>query len=146
MASKTTHKSFEKCLYIPYHFFRSLGCNPYWFSKPDIWELIAPLYIPRVEVPDIGHKPLASPGQSLDSGDPSLLWVSTPGLGFWWDHVSTSPTHLNVVILFFVVGEQFSYFQFFFRRNSSTCSFGVPVGEGEFRIFLSPLCSPNTDN
>lgn len=64
--------------------------------------------------------------------------VPHQGWGFWWDHVSASPTHLSVVVLSFVAEEQFSYFQFFFRGYCSTCNyrFGVPVGGGKFRIFL----------
>ena len=41
---------------------------------------------------------------------------------FWQDHVSASPTHLDVDILYFVVESSLSRFQIFFRGKWCICS------------------------
>lgn len=40
------------------------------------------MQIPRVGMPDVGHKSLTPSGESLNLQDPFLLWLTTPGLGF----------------------------------------------------------------
>lgn len=42
--------------------------------------------------------------------------LSCQGWGFWQDHVSVSPTHLNLVFLPFAVKELFSVFSGLFQR------------------------------
>lgn len=55
------------------------------------------------------------------------------------DLVFAFPTHLDVVLLFFIVESSSSSFQIFVRGKWSICScvFGVSMGRGGFRFFLS---------
>lgn len=54
------------------------------------------------------------------------------------DHISASPTHLDVALLSFVGRTGSAGVPVFFRGDCSidNCSFHMSVGGGEFRIFL----------
>lgn len=86
---------------------------------------------PRVGVPDVRHElPICETPPRC--GLPRWRW------SFWRDHISASPTHLDVALLSLVGKTGSAGVQVFFRGDWSigSHSFHVSVGGGEFRIFL----------
>ena len=70
----------------------------------------------------------------------SLLFVGLPwGCGSWLDYISSPPTcgsvFISLVVKIFSTRLQVIFID---SCSVSTCNFGVPVGGGEFRVFL--LC------
>ena len=107
-----------------------LGLRPIDFQSQTFWGLITVVQFPRIEVPDVGHKPLTSQGESLDVRFFPIVGHSTGRR--WQDYVSTSYT-LDV-ILFFFIGEEF--FRPFSEGIISCVALDFcVVGGSEFKIF-----------
>lgn len=90
-----------------------------------------------MQIPQAGASNMGYP---QSSGKSTYLVTSFMlGVGIFWDCVSASPTHLDVVLfsllypllLFFVVESSSPDFQIFFRGNRfiGSCRFGVFMGE-----------------
>ena len=67
------------------------------FQSQIFWELITLVQIPRLEVPDVGHKPLAPQGETV-----FVRFLLS--MGHCRDHISASPTCLHVT--FFPIVEE----------------------------------------
>lgn len=50
-----------------------------------------------------------------------MIWDHCTWGGVWQDHISTSPTHLNVVFLSFIMEELFHYLSGLFQRKNVLC-------------------------
>lgn len=66
------------------------------------------MQVSRVEVPDVGHKPLTPHEEASYFEIPLNCGLPCQGWSFWQDHVSASPTHIDVAPLSFVVEEVFN--------------------------------------
>lgn len=75
-----------------------LNFSPISFQSWTLWGSSL-VQIPRVRMPNVGHEPLGSQGEAPDLWDASQCVSPFHRWGFWWDHVSTSPTNLNVAFL-----------------------------------------------
>ena len=77
--------------------------------------LISLMQVPSVGVSDVRHKSLIPQGEApyCEIFPNCGSWFQ--GWGFWQDHDSDSPTHLNVALLSFVAEEPLASFQVFFR-------------------------------
>ena len=105
--------------------------------KPDILGAHFSGADPRgVWAPNVGHQLLAPPGQAPSRWDLSLLCVLTPGVGFWWDHVSVPPAHPNVVFYPLLQKSSSPSLQIFFRGKWFICCRLVCPWGGEYGISL----------
>lgn len=99
--------------------------------------LISLMQVPSVGVPNVRHKSLIPQGEApyCEIFPNCGSWFQ--GWGFWQDHDSDSPTHLNVALLSFVADEMLGSFQVFFGGIVLNVAIDlVFVGKGEFKIFL----------
>lgn len=132
----------EDCLFLVT--FGTLGCQPHWFSKPDVLEACLTGADLRGQVAQCG----APTPHFLEKS--ACLMRSLPivcchakGRFFFCETISLPlyPSCCGPFILY--CGEQFIQFSDLFRRKWSICSctFGVPMGGGEFRIccHLAPI-------
>lgn len=116
----------------------SLGCELCCFSKPDVsWAHFSGAD-PRSQGAWWGPQTPCSFGRSTCLWDSSLLYVAVLVVGFLWGPVSASPTHLNVVLLSYVVESSSSSFQIFFREKWSIPREQVSSGSS-YATFLEPL-------
>lgn len=94
-----------------------LEAGPFNFQGKMFWGLIYSVYLTRVEVPDVGYRPLPlqeqAPNYEIppDSGLPSLR------CDLLWDGISTFPTHFDVALLSFVGEALFSSLSGPFQRE-----------------------------
>ena len=96
------------------------------------------MQIPKFEVPEVRHTALTTHEKAHISEIPSDHGSSCREGYFCQDHVSASPTCLNMTLLS-VMGSSYSVAsQALFKANCSTykCIFSVTMGGSEFRIIL----------
>ena len=114
-----------------------LGHGSAGFLSQIFWGLVSSMQVPGFGVVVVKQNPLAPLEEAPDLWAPLLLWSTTLGLSFSWDHVPASPTHLDVVLLSLLLRISATSFHFFFKENCFICSCRVGVSMGdELRIFL----------
>lgn len=134
---------------VPYSLPAQLNNKPHWFPSQASWGLIFTVVDPWAEEPDVKWRPLHSSGRA------SVAVISLLFVGRWPRGDQTRPSFLHPSCLSHGGSFYLRWWKMFFSglqvvligsHPISSCSFGVPVGGGEPRVFfllyylnLSPL-------
>lgn len=123
---KSACEPFKSRLSVPHTFLGLLDISLISFQNQTFWGLLSASQVPKIGVPDVGHKPLTPRGCAFYLWNSFWLWSAALWVGFVRPHLCISyPSWCG---------------PFFHCRGEAVqlvfWSFSFGVGGGEFRIFL----------